>query len=153
MAFRHLFEHYSPTNGCSSSQTEQPLDEAGKPATGDTGAPITGTVGKYCLHPLRHACASLWIESGLQSEANSAIGGVQSGSPLTCTAISSPMRMQISEQPKACGHAFSAANMSSHKKQHYVPRCLLKTLYPEFRGKSDQSVQYCCEQICTESSG
>jgi integrase len=28
------------------------------------GGPATNTVGKYGLHALRHACASLWIEGG-----------------------------------------------------------------------------------------
>jgi integrase len=35
-----------------------------KPALDEAGQPITVTVGKYGLHALRHACASLWIEQG-----------------------------------------------------------------------------------------
>lgn len=40
------------------------LDEAGKPALDDAGEPKTVLAGKYGMHSLRHACASLWIESG-----------------------------------------------------------------------------------------
>jgi integrase len=35
-----------------------------KPALDDAGEPTTVAVGKYGLHALRHACASLWIEQG-----------------------------------------------------------------------------------------
>jgi integrase len=35
-----------------------------KPALNDDGEPTTVAVGKYGLHALRHACASLWIEQG-----------------------------------------------------------------------------------------
>ncbi len=40
------------------------LDDAGKPATNDAGEPVLRDAPKYGLHSLRHACASLWIESG-----------------------------------------------------------------------------------------
>jgi integrase len=42
----------------------QAKDDAGKPAVDAAGAPIMVAAGKYGLHALRHACASLWIESG-----------------------------------------------------------------------------------------
>jgi integrase len=42
----------------------QAKDDAGKQAVDDAGAPILAATGKYGLHALRHACASLWIESG-----------------------------------------------------------------------------------------
>jgi integrase len=37
---------------------------AQKPGQDDAGLPVVITVGKYGLHALRHACASLWIEQG-----------------------------------------------------------------------------------------
>lgn len=40
------------------------LDKAGKPILDDAGGPKVVLVGKYGMHSLRHACASLWIESG-----------------------------------------------------------------------------------------
>ncbi|MCK1317134.1 site-specific integrase [Bradyrhizobium sp. 23] len=40
------------------------LDEAGKPILNNASEPITREVPKYGMHSLRHACASLWIESG-----------------------------------------------------------------------------------------
>ncbi|MEY9121308.1 integrase [Bradyrhizobium yuanmingense] len=40
------------------------LDGAGKPVLDDTGVPKTVVAGKYGMHSLRHACASLWIENG-----------------------------------------------------------------------------------------
>jgi len=40
------------------------LDDAGKPVLDDTGAPKTVVAGRYGMHSLRHACASLWIENG-----------------------------------------------------------------------------------------
>ncbi|MHC6150550.1 tyrosine-type recombinase/integrase [Bradyrhizobium elkanii] len=46
------------------SMEVQAKDEAGKPVVDAAGAPIMAAVGKYGLHSLRHACASLWIESG-----------------------------------------------------------------------------------------
>ncbi|WIG51012.1 MAG: hypothetical protein OJF48_001929 [Afipia sp.] len=39
-------------------------DDAGKPAVNDAGEPVKRSVPKYGMHSLRHACASLWIESG-----------------------------------------------------------------------------------------
>jgi integrase len=46
------------------TDTLQAKDDAGKPAVDAAGAPIMVAVAKYGLHSLRHACASLWIESG-----------------------------------------------------------------------------------------
>ncbi len=40
------------------------LDAAGKPVLDAAGEPKITQVGKYGMHSLRHACASLWIESG-----------------------------------------------------------------------------------------
>ena len=40
------------------------VDENGRPTLDDAGRPIARDVPKYAMHALRHACASLWIESG-----------------------------------------------------------------------------------------
>jgi integrase len=40
-------------------------DKYGQPIFGDDGKPTTVPAGKYGMHALRHACASLWIENGL----------------------------------------------------------------------------------------
>jgi integrase len=40
------------------------LDDAGKPVNNNAGEPVLREVGRYGLHALRHACASLWIEQG-----------------------------------------------------------------------------------------
>ncbi len=40
------------------------LDDAGKPVINNAGANVMREVGRYGLHALRHACASLWIEQG-----------------------------------------------------------------------------------------
>ena len=40
------------------------LDDAGKPVLDKSGEPKVVMVGKYGMHSLRHACASLWIENG-----------------------------------------------------------------------------------------
>jgi integrase len=40
------------------------LDSAGQPVLEATGEPKTVMVGRYGMHSLRHACASLWIENG-----------------------------------------------------------------------------------------
>jgi integrase len=40
------------------------LDDAGKQVVNDAGVPVIRKVGKYGMHSLRHACASLWIEQG-----------------------------------------------------------------------------------------
>jgi integrase len=37
----------------------------GQPIIGDDGKPTIVPAGKYGLHSLRHACASLWIENGM----------------------------------------------------------------------------------------
>ena len=47
------------------SETMPVLDGAGNPVLDDAGAPKLETIGKYGLHALRHACASLWIENGM----------------------------------------------------------------------------------------
>jgi integrase len=41
------------------------LNEAGQPVLDESGAPKMVTVAKYGMHALRHACASLWIEQGM----------------------------------------------------------------------------------------
>jgi integrase len=40
-------------------------DKYGQPIFGEDGRPTTVPTGKYGLHSLRHACASLWIENGM----------------------------------------------------------------------------------------
>ncbi|MGN6284785.1 MAG: tyrosine-type recombinase/integrase [Afipia sp.] len=40
------------------------LDRAGRPVLDDKGEPKGIMTGKYGMHSLRHACASLWIEGG-----------------------------------------------------------------------------------------
>lgn len=40
------------------------LDEQGKPIINNAGEPVMRDGPKYEMHALRHACASLWIESG-----------------------------------------------------------------------------------------
>jgi integrase len=40
------------------------LDATGDPVINNAGDPIMREIGKYGLHALRHACASLWIEQG-----------------------------------------------------------------------------------------
>ncbi|MHC2334470.1 tyrosine-type recombinase/integrase [Bradyrhizobium sp. USDA 4454] len=46
------------------SETRPLLDAAGKPVLDEAGEPRTVESGKYGMHSLRHACASLWIENG-----------------------------------------------------------------------------------------
>jgi integrase len=47
------------------SERRQATDQAtDKPAVDDAGKPVMVEVAKYGMHALRHACASLWIESG-----------------------------------------------------------------------------------------
>ena len=41
------------------------LDVDGKPIINNAGAPVMKEVAKYGMHALRHACASLWIENGM----------------------------------------------------------------------------------------
>jgi integrase len=48
---------------------EPALDDAGKPIINNAGEPVMREVGKYGMHALRHACASLWIESGKNPKA------------------------------------------------------------------------------------
>ncbi len=40
------------------------LNDDGKPIFDNVGAPVMRDAPKYGMHSLRHACASLWIESG-----------------------------------------------------------------------------------------
>jgi integrase len=44
--------------------TRPALDDSGKPVIDVKGKPEAVVAGKYGMHSLRHACASLWIESG-----------------------------------------------------------------------------------------
>ncbi|MGY4260121.1 integrase [Bradyrhizobium sp. USDA 4516] len=46
------------------SETRPALDAAGQPVLDDAGEPKITVAGKYGMHSLRHACASLWIENG-----------------------------------------------------------------------------------------
>ncbi len=46
------------------SETRPMLDKAGKPVLDRAGEPKVIMAGKYGMHSLRHACASLWIEGG-----------------------------------------------------------------------------------------
>jgi integrase len=41
------------------------LDESGKPIINNAGEPVMRDAPKYGMHSLRHACASLWIENGM----------------------------------------------------------------------------------------
>jgi integrase len=45
------------------------LDNFGKPIINNAGDPVMREVGKYGMHALRHACASLWIEAGKNPKA------------------------------------------------------------------------------------
>ena len=44
------------------------LDEAGRPVINNAGEPVMREASKYGLHALRHACASLWIENGMNAK-------------------------------------------------------------------------------------
>jgi integrase len=44
------------------------LDEAGRPIINNAGEPVMREASKYGLHALRHACASLWIENGMNAK-------------------------------------------------------------------------------------
>jgi integrase len=41
------------------------LNDAGKPIVNNAGEPVMRDAPKYGMHALRHACASLWIENGM----------------------------------------------------------------------------------------
>ena len=41
------------------------LDKGGKPIINNAGEPVMKDVPKYGMHALRHTCASLWIEQGM----------------------------------------------------------------------------------------
>jgi len=45
------------------------LDDSDKPIINNAGEPVMREVGKYGMHALRHACASLWIEAGKNPKA------------------------------------------------------------------------------------
>jgi integrase len=45
------------------------LNDFGEPIINNAGAPVLREVGKYGMHALRHACASLWIEGGKNPKA------------------------------------------------------------------------------------
>jgi len=45
--------------------SKEAKDKYGQPIFGEDGRPTTVPAGKYGLHSLRHACASLWIENGM----------------------------------------------------------------------------------------
>lgn len=44
------------------------LDEAGRPIINNAGEPVMREASKYGMHALRHACASLWIENGMNAK-------------------------------------------------------------------------------------
>jgi integrase len=44
------------------------LDDAGRPIINNAGEPVMREASKYGLHALRHACASLWIEQGVNAK-------------------------------------------------------------------------------------
>jgi integrase len=44
-------------------------DDAGNPVINNAGEPVMREAARYGLHALRHACASLWIESGKNPKA------------------------------------------------------------------------------------
>jgi integrase len=44
---------------------EPALDENGQPTINRGGDPVTRDAPRYGMHSLRHACASLWIENGM----------------------------------------------------------------------------------------
>jgi integrase len=44
------------------------LNDAGEPIINNAGQPVMREVGKYGLHTLRHACASLWIDNGMNAK-------------------------------------------------------------------------------------
>jgi integrase len=46
------------------SEARNVLNDTGRPVLDAAGEPKTVLAGKYGMHSLRHACASLWIESG-----------------------------------------------------------------------------------------
>jgi integrase len=45
------------------------LNDFGDPIINNAGEPVMREVGKYGMHALRHACASLWIEGGKNPKA------------------------------------------------------------------------------------
>lgn len=57
---------FGPTQLAAGVTTTRPeRDKGGNPILDAAGAPKMVTVAKYGMHALRHACASLWIEQGI----------------------------------------------------------------------------------------
>jgi integrase len=44
------------------------LDDDGRPIINNAGEPVMREASKYGMHALRHACASLWIENGMNAK-------------------------------------------------------------------------------------
>jgi integrase len=61
---------FDPIQIAASVTTPVPVtDDAGKPVINNAGDPVMREAGRYGLHALRHACASLWIEGGKNPKA------------------------------------------------------------------------------------
>jgi integrase len=61
---------FDPIQVAAGVTTLQPaLNDFGEPIINNAGAPVMREVGKYGMHALRHACASLWIEGGKNPKA------------------------------------------------------------------------------------
>jgi integrase len=65
-SYANLIEHgFGPIQIAAGVITLVPAtDDDGKPVINNAGEPVMREVGRYGLHALRHACASLWIEQG-----------------------------------------------------------------------------------------
>jgi integrase len=65
-SYANLIEHgFGPIQVAAGVFTlAQVLNDDGKAVINNAGEPVMREVGKYGLHALRHACASLWIEQG-----------------------------------------------------------------------------------------
>jgi integrase len=65
-SYANLIEHgFGPIQMAAGVLRQAPvLNDAGKPIINNAGEPVMREVGRYGLHALRHACASLWIEQG-----------------------------------------------------------------------------------------
>jgi len=50
------------------SVLEPVLDKMGNPIINNAGEPVMREAAKYGMHALRHACASLWIENGMNAK-------------------------------------------------------------------------------------
>ena len=89
------------------------LNEAGQPIVNNAGEPVTRDVAKYGLHALRHACASLWIERGMNPKPR---GTPPSRWLLTPTAIFSPTTMLISARLKKFRCVCSGNSWPQHRR-------------------------------------